>query len=80
MCQHFWKIDSMNKGVCKDCGKVKDFQPGIDKAFGYTDKFPVKGLDLKRSLCTVGAYYMQGGFHQGGYAFGNGIDNDAELY
>ena len=25
MCVHYWVIDSLNNGICKRCGGVKDF-------------------------------------------------------
>lgn len=26
MCTHYWEIDSVDKGVCKNCGKKKNFR------------------------------------------------------
>ncbi len=68
MCNHHWHIDSCNKGKCELCGKIKDFQPRIDKVFG-ADLPPWK-LPMRRPLIS-GEYYLQGGKYRGGYAFGD---------
>jgi Fe2+ or Zn2+ uptake regulation protein len=31
MCVHHWILDSCDKGVCKKCGKVKDFSQPIER-------------------------------------------------
>ncbi len=64
MCKHYWRVDSYNKGVCKLCGKVKDFQLGIDKLEGNSTKYPVRGNTLCHDLCMTGGFYLQGGFHR----------------
>ena len=61
MCQHYWRIDSCNNGICKLCGEAKDFQLEIDKVLGDTGK--TRGL--KGDLCPIGDYYMQGSIRKG---------------
>jgi hypothetical protein len=61
MCSHYWRLDSCNKGQCKLCGKVKDFQPGINKAFRTTQKH-VSDCVQNLNLIQTGGYCMQGSY------------------
>ena len=55
MCKHHWILNSTDKGVCKLCGKHKDFSPPPER---------LNRMELKhvRELCTTNGYYMQGRF------------------
>ena len=65
-CQHYWKIDSKNKGICKKCGEVKDYQPGLDKLFGICKGYSSRAeLRLDLPLCNVGGYAVQGSYRSG---------------
>jgi len=72
MCKHFWIVDSKNVQRCKLCYKEVDCQPAIDRALDQIDsKVPID-YKMLRNLNIGGGYYMQSGFHRGGYAFGPG--------
>lgn len=52
MCVHYWMIDSNERGVCKKCGKEKDFSEPLGR-------LTRKEVQLVHSL-IFGEYYMQG--------------------
>ena len=55
MCVHHWILDSCDKGICKKCGKEKDFS----RPLGRLTRKEVK---LVRDLGNA-EYYMQGALH-----------------
>ena len=60
MCIHYYIIDSANKGKCKFCPKVKDFQPAIDKFFGDSKGHKITKTQLLRFEAPQGDYPMKG--------------------
>lgn len=39
---HYWIIDELNLGICKNCGDTKQFPIKIDTWSGYTPKGLIK--------------------------------------
>ena len=55
MCAHHWMVDSCDNGVCKKCGKEKNFSKPWERLTG-------KEVKLARDIGNA-EYYMQGILH-----------------
>lgn len=60
MCKHHWLVDSRNQGICKLCGKEKDFQAALSNSMRTNDKvIPFERRIIER-FSVANDYYLQG--------------------